>query len=187
MQDFTRPAGRLRALPLGARAVYTIFLIFTLLGLALTLVLTHDMVGIDLRKAGEYYGGEAGPADEAATDEAASDGGPTLFLPPDGENFATFEPMPRRKLLEVTHFHLFSMPVYLLILSHLYMLSRSHKKVKSAWIAAGSAGTLLHIAAPWLLAHGCAGAVAAYAVSGILMLVSYFVMSTVPLWEMWRR
>jgi hypothetical protein len=51
--------------------------------------------------------------------------GPALFLPPDGEDLAAFEPMPRRKLLEITHFHLFSMPVYLLILSHMHMLSRS--------------------------------------------------------------
>jgi hypothetical protein len=110
-----------------------------------------------------------------------------LVLPPGGEELAAFEPMPRRKLLEITHFHLFSMPVYLLILSHIYMLSRSRKKAKAAWIAAGSAGTLLHIAAPWLVAHGCAGAVATYAASGALMLISYFVMSVVPLWEMWRR
>ena len=182
MQDFTRPSGRLRALPLGARAVYTVFLLFTLLGLALTLWLTHDMVGLDLSKAGEYYGGEAAPFEEP---EIA--GGPALVLPPDGEELAAFESMPRRKLLEVTHFHLFSMPVYLLILSHMYMLSRSRKKAKVAWIGVGSFGTLLHIAAPWLVAYGCAGAVATYAASGTLMLVGYFVMSVVPLWEMWRR
>jgi len=182
MQDFTRPSGRLRALPLGARAVYTVFLVFTLVGLALTLWLTHDMVGLDLSGANEYYGGDAVPVEAAEVD-----GGPALVLPPDGENLAAFDPMPRRKLLEVTHFHLFSMPVYLLILSHIYMLSLSRKQVKALWIGAGSFGTLLHIAAPWLVAHGCAGAVAAYAVSGALMLVSYFVMSIVPLWEMWRR
>jgi hypothetical protein len=167
---------------LGARAVYTVFLLFTLLGLGLSLVLTHDMVGIDLSAAGEYYRGESVPVDEAA-----HDGGPALVLPPDGENLAAFEPMPRRKLLEITHFHLFSMPVYLLILSHIYMLSRSPKKAKGAWIAAGSFGTLLHVAAPWLLANGLAGAVAAYAASGVMMLVSYFVMSVVPLREMWQR
>jgi len=182
MQDFTRPSGRLRALPLGARAVYTVFLVFTLVGLALTLWLTHDMVGLDLGGADEYYGGEA-----ALIEEAEVIGGPDLVLPPDGEELAAFEPMPRRKLLEVTHFHLFSMPVYLLILSHMYMLSRSRKNAKAAWIAAGSIGTLLHIAAPWLVAQGCGGAVTTYAVSGALLLVSYFVMSVVPLWEMWRN
>lgn len=182
MQDFTRPAGRLRALPLGARAVYTVFLLFTLLGLAFTLWLTHDMVGLDLGGADQYYGG-----DVARVESAAVDGGPALVLPPDAEDLAAFDPMPRRKLLEVTHFHLFSMPVYLLILSHMYMLSRSHKKSKAVWIAAGSVGTLLHVAAPWLVAYDCAGAVPAYAISGALLLVSYVVMSVVPLWEMWRR
>jgi hypothetical protein len=182
MQDFTRPSGRLRALPLGARAVYTVFLVFTLVGLALTLFLTHDMVGLDLGGADEYYSGDAEPVEEPEIE-----GGPALVLPPDGERLAAFERMPRRKLLEVTHFHLFSMPVYLLILSHIYMLSRARKKAKAAWISVGSIGTLLHIAAPWLVAHECAGAVAAYAVSGALMLLAYFVMSVVPLWEMWRR
>lgn len=182
MQDFTRPSGRLRALPIGARAVYTVFLAFTLVGLALTLWLTHDMVGIDLDRANAYYHGE-----EAHLEETDIDGGPALLLPPDAESLAAFEPMQRRKLLEVTHFHLFSMPVYLLILSHMYMLSRSRKNAKAAWIAAGSVGTLLHIAAPWLVAHGCAGALASYALSGTLLLVSYVVMSVVPLWEMWRR
>lgn len=182
MQDFTRPSGRLRALPVGARAVYTVFLVFTLAGLALTMFLTHEMVGIDLSRAGEYYGGETPPVEDAKIET-----GPTLVLPPEGEDLAAFEPMPRRKLLEITHFHLFSMPVYLLILSHIYMLSRSRKKAKATWIAGGTLGTLLHICAPWLVAYGWAGAVAIYATSGALMLVSYLVMSVVPLWEMWRR
>jgi hypothetical protein len=78
------------------------------------------------------------------------------------------------------------MPVYLLILSHMYMLSRSRKQAKVAWVAIGSFGTLLHIAAPWLVAHGNAGALASYAMSGVLLLLSYVVMSVVPLWEMWR-
>ncbi len=182
MQDFTRPSGRLRALPLGARAVYTVFLVFTLLGLALTLWLTHDMVGIDLRGANEYYAGEADPIAEPDIDS-----GPALVLPPDGEDLAAFQPMPRRKLLEITHFHLFTMPLYLLILSHMYMLSRSRKGPKTVWIGMGSFATLLHIAAPWLVAQACLGAVAIYAISGAMMFVSYTVMSVVPLWEMWRR
>jgi len=182
MQDFTRPSGRLRALPLGARAVYTVFLAFTLVGLALTLSLTHDMVGIDLSAAGEYYKGEAAPVKESEVE-----GGPALVMPPDGEDLAAFEPMPRRKLLEITHFHLFSMPVYLLILSHIYMLSRARTKSKAAWITAGSIGTLLHIAAPWLVAHGWAASVITYGTSGLLMLASYSWMTVVPLWEMWRR
>jgi len=181
MQDFTRPSGRLRGLPWGARVVYTIFLVFTLFGLALTIVLTHDMVGIDLSEASEYYAGDVTPLDAPEIE-----GGPALVLPSDGEQLAVFEPMARRKLLEVTHFHLFSIPVYLLILSHMFMLSRASKTSKGLWIAAGSLGTLLHIAAPWMVAHGSTGGLATYAVSGSLLLVSYVVMCGVPIWEMWR-
>jgi hypothetical protein len=79
------------------------------------------------------------------------------------------------------------MPVYLLILSHIYMLSRARKLSKLGWVATGSFGTLLHIAAPWLVADDLAGSVAAYALSGVLLFVSYLVMSVVPIWEMWRR
>jgi hypothetical protein len=46
---------------------------------------------------------------------------------------------------------------------------------------------LLHIAAPWLVAQACVGAVASYAISGAMLFISYSVMSVVPLWEMWRR
>lgn len=182
MQDFTRPSGRLRALPMAARAVYSVFLAFTLLGLVLTLVLTNDMVGLDLSGADQYYGGEI-----ALIDEPEIDGGPALVIPEDGEDLAAFEPMPRRKLLEITHFHLFSMPVYLLILCHMYMLSRARKLSKAAWIALATFGTLLHVAAPWLIAYRCAASVAVYAVSGSVMLLSYAWMSLVPLWEMWRH
>jgi len=183
MQDFTRPSGRLRALPVGARAVYSVFLVFTLGGMALTLALTHDMVGLDLARAGEYYAGEAPKIDEP---EDEIEGGPALVLPAEGEELGAFEPMSRRKLLEITHFHLFSMPVYLLILSHMYMLGRARKKVKAAWITLATIGTSLHIAAPWLVAHGEAAAVAIYAGSGLALLVSYGWMSAAPLWEMWR-
>jgi len=182
MQDFTRPSGRLRALPLGARIVYSVFLGFTLLGLGFTLWLTHDMVGIDLSRANEYYAGET-----AIGEPEQPAGGPSLVLPPDGENLAAFEPMPQRKLLEITHFHLFSMPVYLLILSHMYLLSRARPKTKLAWVSMGSLGTLLHIVAPWVVARGLASAVAFYGASGALLLASYVVMSAVPLAEMWRR
>ena len=48
MQDFTRPSGRLRALPFAARSVYSVFLVFTLVGLALTVALTRLGLGLAL-------------------------------------------------------------------------------------------------------------------------------------------
>ena len=47
--------------------------------------------------------------------------------------------MPLRKLLEVTHFHLFTMPVVLLIVGHLFLATGLGERSKLAWLIAASA------------------------------------------------
>ncbi len=185
MKDFTRPRGRLRNLPLAARVVYSVFLAFTLLALALTAWLGQAMVGLDLKRLDSYYAGTAARPGPAAAATPPAGGGPVLELPPEADAQPAAEPMPLRKLLEVTHFHLFSMPVYLLILSHLFMLSRSSERAKLAWITLGTLGTAGHIAAPWVVRSGAGGAALLYGVSGLLLAASMLVMAAVPLWEMW--
>lgn len=186
MKDFTRPRGRLRALPLPARLVYTIFLAFTLAGMSLSLWLTHDMVGLDLAELDAYY---AGVVEAPATPEPeAMDGngaGPILDLPEEADAPPTSEPMPLRKALEVTHFHLFSMPVYLMILSHLFMLSRMGERAKIGWIAAATAATIAHMMAPWWARAGGTAPALFYGSSGALLLVTFTAMCLVPLREMW--
>jgi hypothetical protein len=180
MKDFTRLPGRLRGLPLSARVVYSVFLAFSLLALALTAWLADDMVGLGLDRVDAYYAGGGAPAALPGVDAA----GPVMELPPDAG--ATAEPpMSLRKLLEVTHFHLFSMPVYLLILSHLFMLSRLGERAKVAWIAAATAAVAGHMAAPFLVRAGVLGSAAIYGATGALLAVSMLVMSAVPLIEMW--
>ena len=178
MRDFERPSGRLRGLSFYARLVYSVFLLFTLAALFLTAWLAEDMVGGDLSGVDTYYAGEEGT--RAAP---TADGGPALELPEDAVILTP--PMPQRKLLEVTHFHLFSMPVYLLILSHLYMLSRASNRAKGTWIGVGTLGVVLHIAAPWIAATGASSSRAFYAVSGTMLMVSFLVMCIGPLIEMW--
>ncbi len=185
MQDFARPKSRFAALPSEAKLVYSIFLVFTLAGLALSMVLTRDMVGLDLEGLDTYYAGSP-EAPPATTSSAADLGGPAVVLPPEASEVGQHGAMPFRKLLEVTHFHLFSMPVYLLILSHIFMLCAVAKRTKMVWIAVGTAGTALHIAAPWVATHGGLAAAISYGASGLALLVSYLVMCTVPLVEMWR-
>jgi hypothetical protein len=186
MKDFVRPAGRLRALPFPARLVYSVFCCFSVLALAETTWLGADMVGANLEGVPSYYAGKpaAAPAAASAEPGASVGGGPVIELPDEGLAVAS-NPMPLRKLLEVTHFHLFTMPVYLLILAHLFMLSRMQQGAKLAWIGAGSLAVLLHIAAPWLARAGSAGSTAFYAVTGALLFVSFGVMCVVPLYEMW--
>ena len=182
MKDF-KGQSRLRKLSVHSRMVYSSFLIFTLVGLGLTFWLTSDMVGVELERFGEYYSGEAA-APSPAPAEAADDG-PVFELPPDLAEAPAAEPMATRKLLEVTHFHIFSMPVYMLILAHIFVVSSASARSKSVWIGIGVGSTAVHIAAPWLAAAGSAGAQVAYAVSGTGLAAAMVWMSVVPLWEMW--
>ncbi len=181
MKDFTRARGRLRGLPLAARVVYSVFLAFTLVALALTAWLAEDMVGLKLGRLEPYYAG--GRAEQAEAAELRA--GPILELPAEADAPAVEPPMSTRKLLEVTHFHLFSLPVYLLILSHLFMLSRMAEATKVGWIAAGTVAVAGHVAAPWLVRAGTAGAAVVYGSTGALLAISMLVMSAVPLVEMW--
>src|ERR1700712_659480 len=156
MKDFIRRAGRLRSLPLSARVIYSVFNVFSLLALAETAWLGAEMVGANLSGVERYYAGQPEPPPSAASPAAATShvGGPVIELPPDEPLTAEAAPMPLRKLLEVTHFPLFTMPVYLLILAHLYMLSRVRSSIKLGFIAGGSLGVLLHMIAPWIARSG---------------------------------
>jgi len=183
MKDFIRPRGRLRTLPLSARLVYSVFAVFTLIGLAFTAWLGADMVGADLSELDAYYAGA--PEARPAPLPPDATGGPALELPPEADVLGASAPMPLRKLLEVTHFHLFSMPVYLLILSHLFMLSRAGERAKLFWIVLGTVSVAAHMAAPWIARSGTASAGLAYGASGASMMVALLVLTVVPLWEMW--
>ena len=189
MKDFARPRGRLRALTFHARLAYSVFLGFTVTGFALTAWLLDDMVGVRFQRVAEYYAGAESPDPEpesSALGAQGGSGGPVIDLADDAATVGVATAMPQRKLLEVTHFHLFTMPVYLLILSHLFMLSRVSGWFKTSTIALAAAGTALHVAAPWAAAaEGSVASVALYAISGTAMGVSYLVMSVLPLWEMW--
>jgi hypothetical protein len=188
MKDFIRPAGRLRALPFHARLTYSIFLLFTVAALALTAWLGADMLRPDMSGYAEYYAGAPAAISSSAPSaaEPATGGGPTLDLPSETLIPRPADPIPLRKLLEVSHFHLFSMPVYLMILSHLFMLSTLSARTKSTWIILGTLGVTSHMAAPWLARSGSVASQWFYAASGALLSLPFLVMSIVPLIEMWR-
>ena len=185
MKDFRRN-GQLRGLKLHSRLVYSSFLVFTLGGVALTMWLAHDMVGLSMGGFDEYYAGQAAPLEAGIDLGGSAEGGPALDLPEEMLVAPAAGPMALRKLLEVTHFHMFSMPVYLLILAHLFAMSTASARSKSTFIGMATIGTLLHIAAPWWAAYQLPGSVWAYSVSGTMLMLSYVVMCVVPLWDMWR-
>jgi hypothetical protein len=90
-----------------------------------------------------------------------------------------------RELAEITHFHLFTMPVVFMILIHvLYLTNASHTlKIIITW--AGFGGVLLDLVSPWLVTFISPMFVATMLIGDTLMTVSFLVMFAVPLYEMW--
>jgi hypothetical protein len=128
-----------------------------------------------------YYAGEVAAA---AAKPAA--GGPSLELPPDEQPAPITVAVTYRKLLEVTHFHLFTVPVFLLIIAHLFMLTGLSTRAKTIWIACGWVSSLVHLAAPWVIRYGSAAFSWLYPVSGAVMFVALTIMTVYPIVVMWK-
>ncbi|WP_437961672.1 hypothetical protein WME76_19905 [Sorangium sp. So ce119] len=190
MRDFAAAAGRLRSLSLGAKLLYTAFTVASVIGLLVSWRLYGAMVQ-DAGSAGYYAGAAVVAPAPAPTQTAAPAEGPALDLGPELELPATpeaprvlVEQISERKLLEVTHFHLFSVPVYVLILAHLWLLARLPSWLHTAGVVAAVVASGLHMAAPWLV-RGAPGAAALMPVSGVAMLLSLGAMAVVSTVDMW--
>ena len=148
----------------------------------------EDLVGPKTAGVAGYYAGGAATARAAggATGGAATGGGPKIELPPEASSAqAMTVAVTYRKLLEVTHFHLFTVPVFLLIIGHLFMLTGLSSTAKSAWIATGWAAAFVHLLAPWLIRYGGAAWSFLYPVSGAAMGLALAVMTAYPIVVMW--
>jgi hypothetical protein len=90
-----------------------------------------------------------------------------------------------RELAEITHFHLFTMPVVFMILIHVMYLTSASHALKSAVTWAGLGGVILDLVSPWLISYVSPIFVATMLTGDTLMTLSFLVMMTVPLYEMW--
>jgi hypothetical protein len=159
LREFASPTARAAALPRPVKVLYTAFCAFTGAGLLSCVGLYDGIVGF------------AVPATPAQ-----------LYSNLIAHYQQALEP---RKLLEVTHFHLFSMPLYLLVVGHLFLLSGRSAKAKTGIVGAAVALTALHLCAPWLVLLGGRALAWLYPISGAGMLLGFAVLMGVPVWEMW--
>src|SRR6185437_2673760 len=117
---------RLRDADRHIRLLYTLFLLLMLAGFAFSFLWAHSMTSLSPQGIADHYRGN-------------------------DERFG--EPMSFRELAEITHFHLFTMPVVFMILVHVLYLTMASEAVKIAatWMAFG--GVLLDLLSPWLISY----------------------------------
>jgi len=149
---------RLRDTDRHIRLVYTLFLLLMLFGFGFSFFWAHSMTGLSPQGIANHYRG--------------SD--------------ATFgEPMSFRELAEITHFHLFTMPVVFMILVHVLYLTMASNRLKVLMTWMGFGGVILDLISPWLIRYVSPMFVMTMLGGDILMTVSFLVMMAIPLYEMW--
>lgn len=207
MRQFAAKGLRIWNLGREAKVIYSFFCALSLLALLSSLLLYEDLVGPTLRgghlrRVADYYSSPAaGPGTSpgaAASGPAVSPSpaqGPEIALPADeppvvepasaGPQRLTIT-VPYRKLLEVTHFHLFTVPVFLLILTHLFLLTGLSPAAQLGWIVAGWLSASLHMATPWLLRALSPRWSWLHAASGAAFLLASLVLCLLPLVQMWH-
>jgi hypothetical protein len=189
VRQFATNGFRIWNLSREAKLVYSGFGLFALLALGVSMLFYEDLVGTHNAGVASYYAGAPRNATPVVKVAPAGDG-PKIELPPDepataaeGERITVA--VSYRKLLEVTHFHLFTVPVFILIIAHLFMLTGLSSAAKTAWIVCGWLASLLHLAAPWLIRYAGVGWTVLYPLSGAAMALSLTVMTVYPLVMMW--
>jgi hypothetical protein len=187
MRQFASSGFRLWNLGSAAKVLYSAFCLLTFLGVVSSALYYGDLVGTGTRGIKRYYAGEA---DGAATSApaAAPTAGPAIDVPDEAERGRApiVVAVSYRKLLEVTHFHLFTMPVVLLIVGHLFLATGLGDRAKLAWLVAASCSVAAHLATPWLVRYGGGALAFLHAVTGLGLTVTMSVLTVYPVIAMWR-
>lgn len=149
---------RLRDTDRHIRLLYTLFLLLMFAGFAFSFFWAHSMTSLSPQGIADHYLGS-------------------------DETFG--EPMSFRELAEVTHFHLFTMPVVFMILVHVLYLTMASNLVKASTTYLAFGGVMLDLVSPWLISYVSPVFVLTMLTGDFLMVLSFLVMMVIPLYEMW--
>jgi hypothetical protein len=207
VREFASSRGRLGRLGATQRVIYTLFLLFAVAGLGSAVLLYDAGPGWTLESVRRYYRGEdAGVPGASERDSAPpaapsvapaspppTAAGPLIELPETDPSSMRAAPVggqvahPRSylQILENTHQHLFMMPVFFLVLAHLFALTGIGRGWVGATIGLAAVGIAGHLAAPWLIRWVSGGWAWLMPVTLGAMVVGLGAMIVVPLTVMW--
>ena len=159
MRNFQGRGFQLRTASLEIRVAYTGFLVLMVPGVVSLLVLSLGRVGLAPDAIAAYYRG--------------------------GDGEMSF-PRTFWQLLEVSHFHLFSVPVVVLILSHLLYAAVASPRLRMGLTIVTFAGALLEISGPWAVRYLAGGFAYALLAGWLLLGGGMTLIILLTLLAMWR-
>ncbi|MGH7230823.1 MAG: hypothetical protein ACREJU_05610, partial [Nitrospiraceae bacterium] len=142
------------------RLVYTLFLLCMLAAFVFSIFWAHSMTDLSPRHIAQHYL---------------------------GSDTTYGEPMSFRELAEITHFHLFTMPVVFIILIHVLYMTEAAAWIKVATTWGAFSGVALDLISPWLIRYGSPVFALTMLAGDLLMTATFLVMLVIPLYELWIR
>jgi hypothetical protein len=158
MQVFSRRGFQLRTASIETRLAYTYFLVLCLLGVATLIALAFGRAGASASAIAIYYRGD---------DSEMSF--PKTFW----------------QLVEVSHFHLFTIPVVVLILSHLLYATPVPTRWRVWLTLVTFTGALLDILGPWSVRYVAAGCAYLLMTGWVLLSLGSLAIIGITLVAMW--
>ncbi|HSI03553.1 MAG: hypothetical protein ACAI38_01635 [Myxococcota bacterium] len=92
---------------------------------------------------------------------------------------------PPRQVMETFHFHVFVVPIVLLVVGHIYLMCELRLRTKAWTLGLATVATLLHLLAPVLVRFAGAGASVLVFPSALLMAGLWLVLTIYPIFAMW--
>lgn len=159
------------------RILITLFLLTMLAAIGVAELNVYDKVGRLRGGVAQRYGSDA-PVQTAPPADVSA-------LPSEDEQLTarmnTFS-----QLLDVTHAHVFELPLVLFVLAHFLMRSRVAEWFKLANYVSSSLGTILFLGTPWTVRYISIHMAPALYVGATAVGITAVTMIVVPIWDMWR-
>lgn len=171
-------SGGMWSLPINNKIFFTFFLSIVTIAIGVGFLNYYERTGISPQKAIRYYRGD----EEEDFDVSLSAEEVESKL-----EEGMFFPKSYRELLEVTHTHVFSIPIIIFILSRIFSMTRIREGIKIAVYSISFAGVILNVGAPWLIRYVHHHFVVTFIISNILLILGFGAYISVPLYEMWFR
>lgn len=159
MRTFWSPF-KLRNSSVGMKIIMTFFNFTMLIGLIVNLAIFYQHTRFRLTDIAVYYR---------------------------GSEEQLIAPQSLQALLETTHFHIFSMPVVIMIMAHLLLMTSARAWLKVTVIGASFLGVILEIAAPWLIRYMSSQCALLMIIAQLLLALSLALYIIIPTHEMWFK
>lgn len=184
------------------KILITLFLVTMAVSISVAELNVNDKVGWTAHGVVQRYGPDEPqpdfPADapppldaDLPVDTGSSDPDAPPPLEPSGRDASLVdEPLVARLntftlLLDVTHPHVFELPLVIFVLAHFFMRTRVPNWVKIATYFVSFSGIAAFLGAPWLVRYISIQCAPTLLVGATLIGVTSVVMIIVPIWDMW--